>query len=67
MTHDGDPDALAGDGGRRIWLRVIEAIRLVLAEELWPHVPVAQYELDLVAGTRRSGPAAGLETQGCGG
>ena len=62
MTHEGDEDALAGDGGRRIYLRVLEAIRLVLAEELWPDTAVARYELDLAP--RGRGPAVGLESAG---
>ena len=64
MTHEGDAQALEGETGRRIWLRAIEAIRLVLAQVLWRDVSVAEYELDLVPRTR--GPAAGLEAaQGC--
>jgi nitrate reductase delta subunit len=58
MTHAGEADALEGDGGRRVYLRAIEAIRLVLAE-LWPDVEVAEYELGLVA--RHRGPGVGLE------
>jgi hypothetical protein len=41
---------------------VLEAIRLVLAEELWPDTAVARYELDLAP--RGRGPAVGLESAG---
>jgi nitrate reductase delta subunit len=64
MTHDGDGPALAGEGGKQVYLRVVEAIRLVLAEELWPETTAVVYELDLAA--REKGPAVGVEAgQGC--
>lgn len=36
MTQDGDTDAIEGVSGRRVYLRLLEALRLVLAEQLWP-------------------------------
>ena len=36
MTRDGDEASIEGGGGRRVYLRLLEALRLVLAEQLWP-------------------------------
>ena len=43
MTSDGDAAELEGGGGRALYLGVVEAIRLVLAEQLWPGTAVASY------------------------
>jgi nitrate reductase molybdenum cofactor assembly chaperone len=53
MTHEGGGEP-AGDGGRGLYLGVLEAIRLVLAEQLWPHTAVCSYPLAL-----EHGPVAG--------
>jgi hypothetical protein len=45
MTHDGDRRDLERDTGRGLYLGVIEAIRLVLAEQLWPDTVVCSYPL----------------------
>ena len=44
MTKDGEEAGLEGEGGRRIYLRVLEAVRLTLAEVLWPDIVPASYE-----------------------
>jgi nitrate reductase molybdenum cofactor assembly chaperone NarJ/NarW len=44
MTRDGEETGLQGEGGRRIYLRALEAVRLTLAESLWPDVVPASYE-----------------------
>lgn len=44
MTQDGAEAGLEGESGRRIYLRVLEAIRLVLGEQLWPDTVVCSYE-----------------------
>jgi nitrate reductase assembly molybdenum cofactor insertion protein NarJ len=44
MTHEGNDAVLEGRSGREIYLRVLEAARLVVSEVLWPDVPVASYE-----------------------
>jgi nitrate reductase molybdenum cofactor assembly chaperone len=63
MTRDGT-GSLGGDGGRGLYLGVLEAIRLVLHEQLWPETPVCSYALALEHGpaARDVGPAPG-----CGG
>jgi nitrate reductase delta subunit len=42
MTHERPPSRSEPDG-RRLYLGVLEAIRLALVEALWPHVTVASY------------------------
>jgi nitrate reductase delta subunit len=49
MTDEGDERELEGEGGRRIYLRVLEAVRLVLRDQLWPDTPVSTYDLVLDA------------------
>jgi hypothetical protein len=49
MTHERPPSASEPDG-RRLYLGVLEAIRLVLREAIWPHVTVASYPLALEHG-----------------
>lgn len=44
MTHEGEGVALDGRSGGEIYLRVLEAARLVISEVLWPDVPVTSYE-----------------------
>jgi nitrate reductase molybdenum cofactor assembly chaperone len=44
MTLKGEEAALEGESGRRIWLRALEAVRLVLRDALWPDVTVASYD-----------------------
>jgi nitrate reductase delta subunit len=41
MTHEGRWDE--DDGGRAIWFGVLEAVRLVLGEQLWPGTAVPSY------------------------
>lgn len=36
MTRDGDEAAIGSGGGRRVYLRLLEALRLALVEQLWP-------------------------------
>jgi nitrate reductase delta subunit len=43
MTQDGEAAVLDGESGRRIYLRVLEAVRLALAH-LWPDVEPCTYE-----------------------
>lgn len=45
MTLNGEEAVLTGSSGRRVYLRVLEAVRLVLEEYLWPELDVAVYEL----------------------
>jgi nitrate reductase delta subunit len=49
MTHERPPRAAEPDG-RRLYLGVLEAIRLVLREALWPHAVVASYALAVEQG-----------------
>ena len=44
MTHGGEGVALDGRSGGEIYLRVLEAARLVISDVLWPDVPVTSYE-----------------------
>ncbi len=44
MTRDGEEAKLEGEGGRRVYLRVLEAVRLVLRDHLWPDTPVCSYD-----------------------
>jgi nitrate reductase delta subunit len=44
MTQNGAEAGLAGESGRRIYLRVLEAIRLVLEQQLWPDTVACSYE-----------------------
>jgi nitrate reductase molybdenum cofactor assembly chaperone len=64
MTQEGEGDELEAAGGRELYLRVLEAVRLVLAEQLWPDVPVCSYTL-----TFERGPATDdvSPRTGCGG
>lgn len=62
MTHEGDKSELEGESGRRIYLRVIEAIRLVLKEQLWPDTTVCSYPLAL---EHAPAPQAAAAAQGC--
>jgi nitrate reductase molybdenum cofactor assembly chaperone len=43
MTQDGEAAVLEGESARRIYLRVLEAVRLALAH-LWPDVEPCTYE-----------------------
>ena len=54
MTHEGKAASLDGRSGRLIYLRVLEATRLVVSELLWPETPVCSYEtvLEPVGGRR---------------
>ena len=63
MTHEGDGSELGGDSGRGLYLGVLEAIRLVLAEQLWPHTAVCSYPLALEHGPATEDVGAGM---GCG-
>ena len=46
MTKDGDEVAIAGEGGRRVYLRLLEALRLALPEQsLWAAAAVRAAEL----------------------
>ncbi|HEY7536671.1 MAG TPA: nitrate reductase molybdenum cofactor assembly chaperone [Gaiellaceae bacterium] len=49
MTCDGDAEELEGPGGRRMYLRLLEAVRRVLGDLLWPDTPVCSYDPALVA------------------
>jgi nitrate reductase molybdenum cofactor assembly chaperone len=53
MTKDGEEAALDGAGGRRVYLRVLEAVRLVLRVQLWPDTPVCSYPTQPVLATAR--------------
>ena len=64
MTHEGDTRELDGEGGRRLYLRVVEAVRLVLAEQLWPGTIIASYPLALEHAPVTEEAGAG---RGCGG
>lgn len=44
MTRDGDEAVLEGSSGRQIYLRVLEAVRLVIGGQLWPGIPVCSYD-----------------------
>ena len=43
MTHEGAWSEDEAGSGRVLYLRVLEAIRLVLREQLWPDTAVASY------------------------
>ena len=49
MTREGDEARLDGGSGRRVYLRVLEAVRLVVGDVLWPGTEVASYDFELVA------------------
>ena len=53
MTGNGDDAVLDGDTGRRIYLRVLEAVRLVLCDQLWPDTPVSEYDVHYELATTR--------------
>lgn len=64
MTHEGDGSELEGDSGRGLYLGVLEAIRLVLAEQLWPHTAVCSYPLALEHGPATEDVGAGMGCRG---
>jgi nitrate reductase molybdenum cofactor assembly chaperone len=53
MTRDGEEAGLEGEGGRRVYLRVLEAVRLVLRDRLWPGITVCSYDTQPVLATAR--------------
>lgn len=60
MTHEGD--TTERESGRGLYLGVLEAIRLVLHEQLWPHTTVCSYPLALEHGPAPEDVGAG---KGC--
>lgn len=53
MTRDGEEAGLEGGGGRRVYLRVLEAVRLVIRDQLWPDTSVCSYDSQPVLVTSR--------------
>lgn len=48
MTKDGDEVAIAGEGGRRVYLRLLEALRLALPEQqLWSEAAARSTDLEV--------------------
>jgi nitrate reductase assembly molybdenum cofactor insertion protein NarJ len=64
MTQNGEEATSEGESGRRIYLRVLEAIRLVLQEQLWPNTVVCSYEPALEPATTSRG-ASPCSTRSC--
>jgi nitrate reductase molybdenum cofactor assembly chaperone NarJ/NarW len=50
MTHEGAAGETDGESGRGLYIGVLEAIRLVLHEQLWPNTTVCSYPLALEHG-----------------
>ncbi len=47
MTKDGDEVAIAGEGGRRVYLRLLEALRLALPEQpIWSEAVARSGDLE---------------------